>query len=152
QGFDKTRQSVRIIPEPVAWHFTGDGPDICEFDPLDAGENRLKRIPAGYLFVYGIAGVDSPKRRIDKIPLAGIEAVALVDEHGAVQARSGRLIEHGLPSVAVPGPFVEDDHAMEVLTVRDLAKERFWEVIEDGRLVRVYDILGAELQAACARN
>jgi hypothetical protein len=55
--------------------------------------------------------------------------------------------KYSLPSVRIAGPFVEDQHAGEVMQVRDLAQLFAGQKVMQSQLSRVAGIARAELQS-----
>lgn len=92
---------------PLRRNFLRDVPDFGLVDLFDPGKSWFKCFPSGHSFVNGVAGKSSSELRVWKVPLAGIEAITLVNEDGAVVALFGLLNEHCLTAVAVACPLIE---------------------------------------------
>jgi hypothetical protein len=51
--------------------------------------------------IDAIAGIDSPQRRVRKVPIGAIEAIALVDKVNIIFAGIDALGKYGLASVGI---------------------------------------------------
>src|SRR5579859_7696629 len=102
---------------PLRWNFLRDVPDCGLVYLFDPGKRWFKCFPSGHSFVNGVVGEGSPERRVLEIPLAGIEAVSLVNEDGAVVAFFRLFNKHCLTAVAVASPLIEGKHPREVRPV-----------------------------------
>ena len=79
KSFYQLTECLGIILIPLLRHFGGKSPKLGVFNCLDAGQNRFKTFPACNRAVHVIMLECSHERQIRKIPLAGVEAIALVN-------------------------------------------------------------------------
>src|ERR1700722_20076418 len=96
------------------------GPDGVGGQGFEAREPGVERLPAGDAAVDIVAIVDAAQGRILEAPLAGVEAVAEVDEDGLITALALTPSEDRLAAVGVGGPLVEGQDAGELGEVLDL--------------------------------
>src|SRR5690349_18170742 len=95
---------------PFLRHPLGESPKVCAVDLLCTAEDRFKRLPARNLLIDEIVAVHTSQRRIGKVPLGAIEAIALVNESGAVLPCAGWLGEYSLAPVGIASPLVQNQH------------------------------------------
>src|ERR1700692_3692165 len=97
-----------------------NGVSIHLFGPT---ERRLKRVPFHHSLVDTVVRVYTTQWIVRERPLAGTEAVALVDEDCRISLTSLFLpVEDSLPSVAVARPLVQDKGPGEVSNIDDSLK------------------------------
>ena len=109
QAFKQVRQirGRAIAGPPFFRQPFGEPPKLGTVHLLGAAQDRFKRVPSGHILINAIARKDAAKRRIRKIPLPGVKAIALVDEGRIVFPGRSWLGEYHLPAIGVPSPFVE---------------------------------------------
>jgi hypothetical protein len=93
-----------------------NGVSIHLFGPT---ERRLKRLPSLHTLVDAVVGVCTSKGRVRERPLAGIEAIPLVNEGCGVSLPSPRFREDCLPSIAVARPLVQHKNPREVRNIKN---------------------------------
>ena len=112
EAFNQAIEASRIELVPLWRNVRGDAPNLIDIHFFRACEGRLERIPACHMLVDTVAGVHAAQRRIRKIPLAGIEAIPLVDERRFVSRSTFRLAaEYCLTPICIARPFIEHDHS-----------------------------------------
>jgi len=57
-----------VAGPPFLRHPIGECPEVCAVDLLGPAKDRLKGFPARYVLIDRIAGIDTPERRIGKVP------------------------------------------------------------------------------------
>lgn len=82
QSFDQPGQvrSRAIAGPPIFRQPFCELPKLGVVHLLGAAKDRLKRVPSRHLLIDAITGVCAPERRIGKIPLSGVKAIALIDK------------------------------------------------------------------------
>ena len=138
ESFDELKQSFAVLLKPLMRNGSGTSPKVGIFHCFNAGQHRLEGGPCSDVFIHMVFVVCTVERQIGKVPLGGIEAVALVDEGGAVAA--SLLREQGLAPIAVASPLVEGQNASEVPAILHLLEYRLRQVIKDGISFRVGNI------------
>ena len=79
KSFYQLAKCLGIVLVPFLRHLGGESPKLGIFNCLDAGQNRLKTFPARNSRVHVIMLGYSHEGQIRKVPLAGVEAIALVN-------------------------------------------------------------------------
>jgi len=79
KSFYQLAECLGIILIPLLRHLGGESPKLGVFNCLDAGQNRFKAFPASNRAVHVMMIGCSHEWQIRKVPLAGVEAIALVN-------------------------------------------------------------------------
>jgi hypothetical protein len=118
QHLHQPMQTVSISFVPLFRNLDRTPPDGVRIHLFRSGQCWFERLPSGDTLVYTIVRVYTSERTVRETPLAGIEAVALVDEGSGVPLASlGFAAENRLPSIAVARPLVQDKNPSEVSNI-----------------------------------
>src|ERR1700722_1225873 len=120
QLLDQRFDFAQVAAVPLGRDLVGGRPDGVGGQGFEAREPGVERLPAGDAAVDIVAIVDAAQGRILEAPLAGVEAVAEVDEDGLITALALTPSEDRLAAVGVGGPLVEGQDAGELGEVLDL--------------------------------
>ena len=113
-------QTVSISFVPLFRNLGSTPPDGVRIHLFCSGQCWFECLPSRDTLVYTIVRVYTSERTVRETPLAGIEAVALVDEGCVVAlASQGLATEDRLPSIAVARPLVQDKNPREVLNISE---------------------------------
>ena len=88
-----------------------------------SAQRWFKCLPSHDTLVNAIVRVYTSERTVRETPLAGIEAVALVDEGCGVSLPSRRFPEDCLPSIAVARPLIQDKDPSEVAKIANTLQQ-----------------------------
>jgi hypothetical protein len=101
-------QTFSISFVPLFGDISSAAPNGVSIHLFGSTERRLKRRPSRDTRVHTIVRVYASKGRAREGPLAGIEAVALINKGCGVSLPSRRFPEDCLPSIAVARPLIQD--------------------------------------------
>src|SRR5580704_602066 len=120
ERLDQPIQTVSISFVPLFRDLGRASPDGVSIHLFSPTECRLKSLPSHHTFVNAVVRVCASKGRVWKRPLAGIEAVALVNKGCSVSMASLRFPkEDCLSAVAVARPLVQNKNPGEVLNIKN---------------------------------
>jgi hypothetical protein len=120
ERFHEPLQTDPVSLVPLVGNIGSAPPNGVSFHLFGPTERWLKRLPSRDTLVNAVVRVRTSQGRVGKRPLAGIEAVALVDECCGVPLASLCFsAENCLPSVAVARPLVQDKNPGEVLNIKN---------------------------------
>src|ERR1700733_3545145 len=124
QHLHQPMQTVSISFVPLFRNLNRTMPDGVRIHLLCSGQCWFESLPSRDTLVYTIVRVYTSERTVRETPLAGIEAVALVDK-GSVEALAsqGLAIEDRLPPIAVARPLVQHQDPSEVGDIKDSLKQ-----------------------------
>jgi hypothetical protein len=113
-------QAVSISFVPLFRNRGRTPPDGVRVHLLCPGQSGFERLPSRDTLVHTVVCVHPSQGIIGETPLAGIEAVALVDEACCISLTSLFLpVENSLPSAAVARPLVQDKNPRKVLNIEN---------------------------------
>jgi hypothetical protein len=120
QCFHQSMQAVSISFVPLFRDRGRTPPDGVRIHLFCSGQYRFECFPSRDTLVHTIVCVYASKGKVRKRPLAGVEAVALVDESSVVSAAApGFAADDCLPSIAVASPLVQNKNPREVPNVKN---------------------------------
>src|SRR5579864_4333563 len=117
ERFYQPLQTVSIPFVPLFGNIGGALPNGVSIHLFGSTECRLKRLPSHDTLVNTVVRVCAPQGRVGKRPLAGIEAVALVNKCYGVSLPSPPFRENRLPSVAVARPLIQNKDPGEIAKI-----------------------------------
>src|SRR5207245_2954818 len=153
---ESSRQLIQLpvfVVVPLRWNAPCKLSELRAAQPLFyARQPRLEGIHSSDVPVDAVPIIKPAQRRVRKIPLPGVEAEPLVDEHGLI-ARTARLQKKdGLPPVRIAGPLVEYQHPRELGEILHLLELFVRQKIVHRQLRRIAGISRAELPPGAARR
>src|ERR1700721_684134 len=124
QHLHQAMQTISISFIPLFGNLGRTPPDPVHIRLFCSGQYGFECLPSRDTLVNAVVCVHPSQRIIGETPLAGIEAVALVDEDCCISLTSLFLsVEDSLPSVAVACPLVQDKNPREVVNIDDSLKQ-----------------------------
>src|SRR5271166_4018599 len=135
-------QTVSISFVPLFGNIGGALPNGVSIHLFGPTERRLKRLPSHDTLVNTGVRVCAPQGRVRERPLAGIEAIPLVNEGCGVSLPSRCFPEDYLPSVAVARPFVKDKDPGEIAKIANTLQQLTRQVVERHCRTPAADIQG----------
>src|SRR6266568_8312429 len=122
-------QCLGVVFIPCFGYAAGTLLNLVKAHILSAIEGRLKAAPSGHTYIRSVVGVDAAQWRVGKRPLAGIEAIAVVNECDPILTATRRTSKYALPSIAVAQPLVEHEDAGEIGEIGNFVELPFRQVV-----------------------
>src|SRR6267378_5681693 len=128
--FDQARKIRRLLT-PFSGHACGAFPEFSNIHLFRSGERRLESIPASHVLINMIPAIHPSEWYVRKVPLAGVEAIALVHERDIPGSACCPFVKDRLTPIGVASPLIQHKNTREIEFIANPGEHRLRQILAD---------------------